>query len=181
MILIKNLIFSIYYLFIWILIWNWKSIIPFFSLILIKKIDIFICLFKNDRYKDSIIYRYILYISRTINIQIVQCSDRDIYNKLSLDELFNFFHTKKKNRNQKIMWNNIIYLLYVITWRNWRNFNTWYRTKLVVQLTLLRGLLQSFYTLKLGKKNSRNRRETMTNMRKNFSWGNFYFPLVWIF
>lgn len=116
MILIKNLIFSIYYLFIWILIWNWKSIIPFFSLILIKKIDIFICLFKNDRYKDSIIYRYILYISRTINIQIVQCSDRDIYNKLSLDELFNFFHTKKKNRNQKIMWNNIIYLLYVITW-----------------------------------------------------------------
>lgn len=32
----------------------------FFSLILIKKIDIFICLFKNDRYKDSIIYRYIL-------------------------------------------------------------------------------------------------------------------------
>lgn len=116
MILIKNLIFSIYYLFIWILIWNWKSIIPFFSLILIKKIDIFICLFKNDRYKDSIIYRYILYISRTINIQIVQCSDRDIYNKLSLDELFNFFHTKKKNGNQKIMWNNIIYLLYVITW-----------------------------------------------------------------
>lgn len=116
MILIKNLIFSIYYLFIWILIWNWKSI-PFFSLILIKKIDIFIvCLFKNDRYKDFIIYRYILYISRTINIQIVQCSDRDIYNKLSLDELFNFFHTKKKNRNQKIMWNNIIYLLYVITW-----------------------------------------------------------------
>lgn len=115
MILIKNLIFSIYYLFIWILIWNWKSI-PFFSLILIKKIDIFICLFKNDRYKDSIIYRYILYISRTINIQIVQCSDRDIYNKLSLDELFNFFHTKKKNGNQKIMWNNIIYLLYVITW-----------------------------------------------------------------
>lgn len=116
MILIKNLIFSIYYLFIWILIWNWKSIIPFFSLILIKKIDIFICLFKNDRYKDSIIYRYILYISRTINIQIVQCSDRDIYNKLSLDELFNSFHTKKKNGNQKIMWNNIIYLLYVITW-----------------------------------------------------------------
>lgn len=116
MILIKNLIFSIYYLFIWILIWNWKSI-PFFSLILIKKIDIFIVyLFKNDRYKDFIIYRYILYISRTINIQIVQCSDRDIYNKLSLDELFNFFHTKKKNRNQKIMWNNIIYLLYVITW-----------------------------------------------------------------
>lgn len=76
----------------------------FFSLILIKKIDIFIvCLFKNDRYKDFIIYRYILYISRTINIQIVQCSDRDIYNKLSLDELFNFFHTKKKNGNQKIM------------------------------------------------------------------------------
>lgn len=37
-------------------------------------------------------------------------------NKLSPDELFNSFHTKKKSGNQKIMWNNIIYLLYVITW-----------------------------------------------------------------